>query len=500
MPDYHIAVLDIGKTNKKILIFDPNLNIRDSVYKTFDEYIENNIHYENTEQTIQWFKTELKKYSTIYHIKVISITTHGATFACIDTEGNTALPVIAYTTEPGQEFHDEFFKKFGNRQVLQEKTATAELGALINPGISIYFIKKKFPEKFDTIKYILFFPQFFGYILTGKIGAEPTYTGCHNYLWDFKNNQWSFVAEKLGIIDKLPAKLSRPWDILGTITPEIAQQTGLPADTIVTMGIHDSNSSLLPYIIKTEKNFVLNSTGTWCVAMHPADKIEFQPDELGKVVFYNLSAFGQPVKTAIFMGGMEFDTYTDILTKISRKQECPAFDQKLYQKIIQEKKLYILPGVIKGTGQFPDSQPRVIENNKIYELADIKTRTNLPHFFRDFNTAYAVLNISLAIQTKIALDRTELKGKEKIFIEGGFRKNQAYNALLTCLYPESEIFLTNLNEATAFGAAILGKCAFEKKDPYDIKDLFDIEFKQVPSEKLQGFDAYIDSFHKLLTN
>jgi hypothetical protein len=33
--------------------------------------------------------------------------------------------------------------------------------------------------------------------------------------------------------------------------------------------------------------------------MHPSDSVSFTKDELGKSVFYNLSAFGTPVKTSI---------------------------------------------------------------------------------------------------------------------------------------------------------------------------------------------------------
>jgi hypothetical protein len=42
-----------------------------------------------------------------------------------------------------------------------------------------------------------------------------------------------------------------------------------------------------------KEDFILNTTGTWCVIMKKSKDISFKKDELGKVVFYNISAFGK---------------------------------------------------------------------------------------------------------------------------------------------------------------------------------------------------------------
>jgi len=106
----------------------------------------------------------------------------------------------------------------------------------------------------------------------------------------------------LGIRDRLPHPIRQAWEVLGQISPSVARRTGLSTDTIVTLGIHDSNASILPHLsVKGSHDFVLNSTGTWCVLMHPVDHYGFEPDELGKVVFFNRSAWNTPIKTAIFL-------------------------------------------------------------------------------------------------------------------------------------------------------------------------------------------------------
>lgn len=498
MGENHIAVIDIGKTNKKVLIFNDQLKIVDSVYKTFDETIEGDLKLEPINQMEQWFKESLKTFASKYQINAISISTHGATVVCIDKNGQLALPPLSYTTEVSEDFRKEFFNTFGTPEELQQETATAEVGSLINPGKKLFFLKTRFPVEFENIQTILNYPQYWGYVLTGKKGADPTYTGCHSYLYNFKKQEYSSVAKKLGVSNKMPWPIAKSWEILGTISPHVSSETGLSTSCVVTMGIHDSNSSLLPFLVKGNKDFVLNSTGTWCVAMHPESSVSFKPDELGKLVFYNLDAFSNPVKTSIFMGGLEFEAYTTVLKKICNTDSFPKYNHALYQKIISEKKLFVLPSVVKGTGIFPTAKPYVSENGKEFFFDEIKSLKSIPDFFNDYETAFAVTVLSLVMQTKAALLIAGFNGEGSIFTEGGFRKNDAYNALLAAVFPKAKVALTRLDEATAFGAAILGKAALDTTDPMATRDLFTIEEILVATDSFTGLQHYEESFYKLI--
>ncbi len=493
--EYKIAVLDIGKTNKKLVLYDQDLKMIAGESTVIEEYEKNNIRHDNLDKIEKWIIRSLRKFARSYpDIMSISITTHGATFVCLDEKGNVCLPEISYTTDPGDEFHKEFYNEFGDRKILQQSTATPDFNLLINPGKGIWFASRKYPEKFSKIKCILNYPQYFGYRLTGETGVEPTYTGCHTYLWDFVKNDWSEVAKKMGLKRLFPGKMKRPWDILGRIKTSIARQTGLNENTTVTLGIHDSNASLLPYMVTMKEDFVLNSTGTWCVIMHEKEKVEFRDDELGKVVFYNINAFSRPVKTAIFMGGLEFQHYINILKKLDHKDRYPEFNSSLYEKIIRDRVLFILPSVSRGTGQFPDSEPRIIENEKNYSYDEVNEGKSVPGFFHDYETAYAVLILSLVIQTKVSLERADMSDGLPLFIEGGFSNNDSYTKLLASLYPASETFITSLNEATAFGAALLSKASVEDLHPSQLGNFIDLKKFRVAKTKLSGFSEYISDY------
>lgn len=498
MENYHIAVLDIGKTNKKILVYDSELNLVDEKFTRIPEIESDGVLIDDVVTLKSWILETFSSLSKDYIIKVISASAHGAAYSMFDENLEIAVPQVAYNTDPGDGFHLKFYEKCGDPVALQQTTATPNFNLLINPAKGIFFTQEKFPESYKNVRHIVLYAQFFGTWLTGNICADPTYVGNHSYLWDFKKGSWSTVTESLGIIDLLPETFKNPWDSLGRIRPEIAMQTGLPSDAIVTVGIHDSNASMLPYIISMKEPFLLNSTGTWCVIMNEKEEVKFEEDELGKVVFYNMNAFWKPIKTAIFLGGLEFEHYTGILQKIHGRSDYPAFDEKVYQKIISENNRFILPSVARGIGQFPKSEPRVMDNDKKIPLSEIDKGISTPEFFSNYEEALAVLNLSLAIQTKVSFDRADMTPGMQVFTEGGFSRNDSYNTLLTSFYPESKFYLTDLKEASAFGAAMCGKAAVENLDIRSLGAFINIERKDVGGNHLKGLDAYYKKFIQLI--
>lgn len=497
MANTYFAVIDVGKTNKKVLIYDQQLRVVDSAYESFNEFEQDGIILEDLENMTAWIKDQLRLFGADYRIRVLSVTAHGAFAVGLDKNGKLAMPPVAYTNQAGDEFREDFFNTFGDPVVLKKETGTAEIGSMVNIGKLVYFWKKTWPEKWPDLHSILYMPQYFGYLFTGKAGAEPTYIGCHTYLYNPKTGAYSSVADKLGVRDMMPSEIKNSWEILGTISPDFQAESGLPADCIVTMGIHDSNASLLPYLVKGFENFVLNSTGTWCVAMHPTTTTEFSDEELEALVFYNIDAFNNPVKTSIFKGGTEFDTYRTILEKIHGEKQDPEFAPELFADIIRNRELFILPSIDKGMGIFPNSEPGVVDRREMIDLEKIIEGQVIPTFFNDFDTAMAVLNISLAIQTFYALNMAGFDGTGTVFIEGGFRKNLAYLNLLGALYPEAKIALTKMEEATSFGAAILARAAFTGSTPKSTASDFEIEITPISSWPLPSLKGYISEFDRL---
>ena len=498
-----IAVIDIGMTNKKVAIYDSGLRMLDSVSRKFEPIIVEGIETHDLAGMEAWFLDRLADFGKSHQIAAIAVSTHGANIVCIGDDGEPCAPCVYYTHEPGTEFQERFYRLVGERGELQSITGTPPLSAMINPSKGILFLKERFPEAFAQTRVLLNYPQYWGYRLTGKTGAEGTYTGCHTYLWDWKQGRYSSVADKLGIATLMPFPLRDSWDVLGTIKSGIADARGLSRDIVVTMGLHDSNASLLPHLAKRKNvDFILNSTGTWCVIMHPQEIFGFAPDELGKIVFFNRSAYNKPIKTAIFLGGMEYEAWIGRIAAACGCDPSPSAltdpGPEVYRSIVSAASEFILPELVPGSGQFPGSRPRARQDGHDFPLADLEAGGQVPPFMNDGKRALAVLNISLALQTQVALERTGLAAATEVFTEGGFRKNAGYNSVLASLLGAGTtkgggVFLTDISEATALGAAMTAAAALEGTQPDALGDRFDVEYKVVrPMEGLGSADGFGD--------
>jgi sugar (pentulose or hexulose) kinase len=496
--DYALAVIDIGMTNKKIVLYDERLRQADLRYRSFPPKIVDGLETHDLEGMEEWFIENLGELARSWPVRALAVSTHGATFTAVDREGKPVIPCVYYTHEPGEDFHRRFYGRFGGAEELQALTGTPPFKALINTAKGIFFASELYPGGLGKAAHILQYPQYWGFRFTGRAGAEGTYIGCHSYLWNQAENRLSPVAEGLGAAGRMPEKLGRSWDVLGRITGDLARRTGLSPETLVTLGIHDSNASLLPHFAKKgRRGFLLNSTGTWCVSMNPVERYGFRPGELGKVVFSNISAFGTPVKTAIFLGGQEFETWSKLLMGIHRREDLPPYDEGLYRGLLRERKSFLLPELTGGSGQFPRSRPRVVEEGRDYPFGGIASGEGVPPVFGNYERGIALLRISLALQTLTALERAGLERGSAVITEGGFRRNEAYNAITASGLPDNRVYLTDIAEAYAFGAAMTARMALTGESLEGLAGDFEVDYQEIPRRPMPELGPYREAWLSL---
>ena len=153
--------------------------------------------------------------------------------------------------------------------------------------------------------------------------------------------------------------------------------------------------------------------------------------------------------------------------------------------------------MVAGTGQFPGSKPGVWEHGKFWAYEDIASGVVLPPCFQDYERALAVLRISLVMQSLAALERTSLQPGSVIITEGGFRKDTAYNRLLSSAFPDNKVYLTDSAEATALGAAMTAKTALTGKSPAEMAGDFDVSYQEVPKSDMPELFSYRKAWTEL---
>lgn len=417
----HIAVIDIGKTNAKLALVDlttmseiavlrrPNLVRPGPPWPHFD-----------TEGHWSFLLDALAQFHQSHGIGGISITTHGASIVLLDAKGDLAAPILDYE-------HDGPAKIAAQYDAVRPAfihTGSPRLANGLNVGAQLHWQFETDPELHARTAHILTYPQYWGHRLTGKIASDVTSIGCHTDLWVPTQGHFSDLVEKLDIVGKM-APVRRSADVLGPILPHIAAATGLPADTPVLCGIHDSNASLYPHILMQDAPFSVVSTGTWVIVMSVGGKKV--PLDPSRDTLMNVNALGDAVPSARFMGGREFELI---------QQGHPVDIQPTDVAQVLGSQAMLLPAVDPSTGP--------------YQGWDMAWHGAEPP---EGSGARAVaLSFYLALMTATCLELTGADGPT--IVEGPFAANDQYLAMLEAATGRPVLRSASAT-GTSIGAALL---------------------------------------------
>ncbi|KAA0695537.1 carbohydrate kinase [Neorhizobium sp. P12A] len=419
-----IAVLDIGKTNAKVVILDAETGAEIAARRTTNTVLKSGLHPHYEIDALWAFMIEsLKSFSTTPGFDAISITTHGASAVLLDEAGELALPVLDYE----HAYPAEISAAYDRLRAPFSETFSPRLSGGLNVGAQIHYQKTAFPEQFANVRTILTYPQYWAYRLTGVAANELTSLGCHTDLWNPGAGNYSSLLDRLAIRD-LMAPVRSAFDALGPVLPETADRIGLKQPVPVYCGIHDSNASLLPHLIDNEAPFAVVSTGTWVICFAVGgDLAHLDPT---RDALANVDAYGRAVPSSRFMGGREFEMLS---AEIGSVDDQASIGEALDRVI--RKGMMLLPNVADGSGPFPGKHMRWLSDAEATPAE-----------------RQAAVSLYLALMTQACLALIGARGP--IFIEGPFALNSAYQAALSSLTSADVIALPG-STGTSQGAALL---------------------------------------------
>ncbi len=299
-----VAVIDIGKTNAKLLLIDLATGAEIAVFRRANR-VRPGPPYPHFDSEGLWafLLDSLALLAARHAVEAISITTHGAAAALVAAKGGLALPILDYEHAGPEEVAADYDAA---RPGFAE-TGSARLPGGLNLGAQIFWQARRFPAEFAGVRHILTLPQYWAFRLSGVAASEATSLGCHTDLWNPWERRFSSLVEAQGWTG-LFAPLQPAAARLGGLLPEVAARVGLPAGLPVLSGIHDSNASLLPYL-GAEAAFSVVSSGTWMISLAVGgQRVDLDP---GRDTLVNVNARGEPTPTARYMGGREFEELTE---------------------------------------------------------------------------------------------------------------------------------------------------------------------------------------------
>jgi sugar (pentulose or hexulose) kinase len=433
MKERVIAVFDIGKTNKKIILFNDRMKVVHEEEQKFAEVKDDDgFECDDLERIEKWLLSTIQKFavSDKYDLTDINITTYGATIVCLDENGKRVTPAYNYLKPLDEIIPESIYKRNGGRDEFCRRTASPALG-MLNSGMQLLWLKRIKPEVFSKIKHVLHFPQYLSYTLTGKIYSEHTSIGCHTALWDFDNMTYHQWVSTLGI------------DLPDPVPVDTNTEISIEGRKIrVGIGIHDSSSSLAPYFSESKGKFILLSTGTWCINMNPFNTEKLTAEQLDKDCLCYMSINRQPVKSSrLFLGHM-LETGVRLLNEHFNKSEDyfrnVKYDRNsslsLKEKYLDEKVFF---------------QEEPLER-------EFRERIDL-YQFKNFETAYHQLMNELCQLTieSVNLILPENNDISNIYITGGFSKNEHFLNLIKEFFSDKRVYRSEISNASALGAALV---------------------------------------------
>ncbi len=473
-----IAILDIGKTNKKLFVMDENYHIILEQTEQFADIMDDDGEpCEDIERLSNWIELSLKTVinQPEFDVKAVNFSTYGASFVLLKTAsigasgrvvGEVVAPLYNYLKAFPNDLKSTFYKTYGGEILVSSQTASPVLGNL-NSGMQLYFLKERKPLIYAKINAALHLPQYASFLVTKRLFSDITSIGCHTNLWHFEKNDYHEWVENEGISKILP--------------PIFPSDAAIPAlfegkELVVGVGLHDSSAALIPYLMSFHEPFILISTGTWCISMNPFNDVPLTADELAQDSLCYISYQGKPVKAARIFAGNEHEIE---IRRIAKHFNCTS---DFYKNVEFDPEIV---AILRGTSEFQISNFK-FQNGQIDSGEKASGDVlKVSHFakrdlsiFENETIAYHQLMLDLvnlqAISTNLIIQNTPVR---RLFIDGGFSKNPLYMNLLAENFPDLEVFAASVAQATAVGAA-LAIHRFWNRKPLR-KDLIDLKYYAV---------------------
>jgi L-fuculokinase len=440
-----IAVFDIGKTNKKLFLFDERYAI---VWEKSEPFVDiaddDGDPCEDLGQLTRWVQSSLAEVMARpeWVVRAVNFSTYGASLVYLDVDYQPVGYLYNYLKPFPAPLRAQFYHTYGDEATLALQTASPALDSL-NAGLMLYRIRHTKPALFGRIRHALHLPQYLSFLFTGQLVSGLTSLGCHTMLWEYARNEYHpwVRAENLD------------W-LLAPVRPSngVLPAPALTPPVLAGIGLHDSSAALIPYLASFREAFVLISTGTWCVSMNPFNVSPLSAEDLLYDCLNYMQYTGQPVKASRLFAGYEHEQQTKRLADhfggtVDQYAQI-RYDPALIGRL-RERAGPVSPGRDRTRSRLL-SRPGSLFGDR--DLADFSTYAEAYHQLMLDVMARQLISTNLVLPTDT--DPTNPARVTRIFVDGGFGKNPIYMNLLATAFPTIEVFAASVAQASALGAAL----------------------------------------------
>jgi sugar (pentulose or hexulose) kinase len=445
-----IAVVDVGFTNSKVILYDAALNVV-AERKILSPHHNGKTYREiDVEPILSFARGAINELDAILPIDAIVPSAHGACIVCLTADGSLAVPVMDYMSEPPA----DVLNAYRQHMPSFEESYSPLLPKALMHAMQLFWQQTKLTTEFSKTKTILPLMQYIAFGLGGRAATEVSSMSCQSHLVDMRNGAPSSISRSFGW-DKLYAPVAKAWDVVGTFN---AKHNVFRGRGDILAGVHDSNANFLRYLAAGQQHFTLLSTGTWIIGFDTdADMLAL---DHSKDIVANNSVFGKTVACCRFFGGKEFEV-------LAEGAEGSLANLASVTKLMAQG-TFALPSFTDSGGPMPNTG----DKGRIFG-----PQPTSPSERAGLASLYCALMVSESLDA--------LYSDHDVIVDGPFSQNACFLSLLQGLRPSQTIWASAARDGTAAGAACLAlmpdgrlpriDVAMKQATPNPIENLIDYQ-------------------------
>jgi sugar (pentulose or hexulose) kinase len=416
-PPRGIAVVDVGFTNTKVILYDAALNVLAERKITSPHHEGKHYREIDVGPILDFAAKAIFELDGIAPIDAIVPSAHGACIVSLQADGSLAVPVMDYMSEPPTHVLADYKKLM---PAFAESYSPLLPMALMH-AVQLFWQQSVLPDAFAQTRTILPLMQYVAFDLGGRAVTEVSSMSCQSHLVDMRNGKPSSISRAQGW-DKLYAPQAKAWEVVGHFKSKLRGQGQILA------GVHDSNANFLRYLAGGQSHFTLLSTGTWIIGFDTdADMLKL---DHSKDIVANKSVFGKTVACCRFFGGKEFEV-------LSHGAAGDTASQSTVAKLVAQG-TYALPSFTDSGGPMPGTGGKG-------HITGPAPKT--PEEHASLASLYCALMVSESLDA--------LQSKHTVIVDGPFSQNTVFLTVLAALRPQQTILASEARDGTAAGAACL---------------------------------------------
>jgi sugar (pentulose or hexulose) kinase len=457
-----VAVLDIGKTNLKVLVATSDGRPVESLQRPNDLALREPYLAIDIIAVEDWFLGALAELGRRHPIRAVVATAHGCGAILCDEDG-PVLPMMDYECPTPAEIDAAY---------AAEGPDYREVLCSTGPGASrlakqLLWQSTAWPERFVRGTRYMTTAQYIAGRLGGRPASEISQMAAQGHLWDPVAGRPAEYVRRRGW-DRLFPPFARAGEVLGRLRPDLAARTGLPRDTAILCGVHDSNANLFRYKAAGLVDRAVLSTGTWMIAFVRGRPLSTLVE--GRAMVSNVDVDGEPVASTLTMTGREYAI-------IAGEGSAPDDGALAAVPGLLERGTMAFPSFVADDGPFPGAGGHGRIEGPVPASAAER---------RGLAALYAAFTAHLCLEA--------LGTSAPVVIDGGFATNLAIGRLLAALRPQRRVEMSRTRDGTALGAALLwGR--FERVGPVATVELDTVPAAGIPglAEAFRTWQARADS-------